>query len=1586
MKRKILTMLLSLTLVVGSVPSETFSLELSDESLSNIDYDNLSREEELSEDGMNPQFLAELKSSNSITVTTHSQLFAAVQQGIQNIKVKGILTLSDKNGADPDGRIRPIMIKDGTTIEGIGSDPNIFLRGPLQLEGDVTIKNIGLKFNSSDSLGSEPHREIFLAGHKLTLDNVSTYLKGDNGSLGGFGSSEDELLPTVYAGAYRGINSNMGNSASLIVQNSIQNTMFKDIYMSHDSGQYEMVGYNGDATLELDAKALVRGGIYTDKNSIAKITLNSTSGGESSRIKKLIGNDKTTLTLNNIFFDGANVENVGDIILSGQDAKFKPLSGTFKKISAPSDTVVDFSNAGNVKIKEFEGGGTMVLDPNGSVEIEKISSQNQTTIVAGDVLSPKDFVSGHFYIHSQNANNQNAFVLANSYQDRFELNFVQGKGWGASQLYDQNEPDPEPKRIEIRNAPTAIDISKLTDGVDKNNPPIYAFEVIWYDEQNKPLSPDIVWQLGFTDNVVAIKSEYWVGNSNDNETDWHSKIHIQPKLNDDDKAFEDLYYVFGYKNQSSGTISTEEGNATVLFLAEPIDLSDPNLTVKQVKNLIKQNTILAEAKLNLYNSNSSGSGQKTDLSSATISPIDDQHYTGSMITPNITVTYNGQTLTLGKDYVVNYANNINTGNATVTVTGIGNYTGTKQINFQIVKADSEVTLTADKTDFTYGEQIRFVFKANAKKKTRSARVQENMVEFFCGNEILGTARVDANGQAVLVYNTTDRKILTGTSQIGVRFGGNTGLKPIELDNKLSITLNKKSVSSTDIASITLEGFVYDGQNKKADIQYITLTDGSTISAIGYALLPKLDAGSYAKAQSPVWELAGEDANWYKNSTSSTSGEITVSPPVQIKKAVSPIVPNQYLTVKQGGNVGVSLSGFIDSTKGWAANITPNSGSNGQASFDNKTMTFSYKANNASGEDTFTVNLTSTNYEDINFNVNVKVVGSNTVIVNPDITTTSKTYDGRSYNGVTGNDISNVNLTYYDLKENKDLGNTAPVAAGSYSVTANWKDNSKVGTTVKTFEINPIDVTIKANNRTILLGETAPDLSNPKEGIDYILSLPLIQGDSILVQMGYGNDLNTNVEGTYDILINVPVSDDNYNVTLQNSKLMVKGGNPSPGEKYQVTVIDGSGSGQHKKGDTVTIKANDKPGYTFIGWSSADGVNFADIKAKTTTFEMPAKPVTVIANFKKDGDNTLGYMATVNGGSGSGEYSEGDIVTIIADKKPGYTFTGWSSVDDITFQDSKAETTTFKMPAKAVTVTANFQKDSDVKYKVTIIDGSGDGNYSEGDTVTIIANKKSGYTFTGWSSGDGVTFEDSKAETTTFKMPAKAVTVMANFSTNNTGGIISGGGSFIGTTDSTAGIKDESEHVGEIENTQNIESVGNTVSVNDFKDINESDYFYDAVKWGMDSGIISGIEEDTFAPNESCTRAQMMTFLWRVAGSPIVESAESQFEDVSSDSYYYNAVQWAASKGITSGTTDTTFSPDDEVTRGQTIAFLYRANGMPDISGDNNFKDVSDNMYYADAVQWAVSQGITSGTSGNTFSPTADCTRAQTVTLLYRCFK
>ena len=171
--------------------------------------------------------------------------------------------------------------------------------------------------------------------------------------------------------------------------------------------------------------------------------------------------------------------------------------------------------------------------------------------------------------------------------------------------------------------------------------------------------------------------------------------------------------------------------------------------------------------------------------------------------------------------------------------------------------------------------------------------------------------------------------------------------------------------------------------------------------------------------------------------------------------------------------------------------------------------------------------------------------------------------------------------------------------------------------------------------------------------------------------------------------------------------------------------------------------------------------------------------------------------------------------------------------------------------------------------------------------------------------------------------------------------------------------------------------------NPFVDVKEGAYYYDAVLWAVEQKITSGTSATTFSPDASCTRAQMVTFLWRAAGSPKVENGKNPFADVKADAYYYDAVLWAVEKGVTSGTSATTFSPDATVTRGQTVTFLYRNAGSPEVSGTMPFADVEADAYYAKAVQWAVQQKITTGTSETTFSPMSDCTRGQIVTFLYR---
>ena len=174
--------------------------------------------------------------------------------------------------------------------------------------------------------------------------------------------------------------------------------------------------------------------------------------------------------------------------------------------------------------------------------------------------------------------------------------------------------------------------------------------------------------------------------------------------------------------------------------------------------------------------------------------------------------------------------------------------------------------------------------------------------------------------------------------------------------------------------------------------------------------------------------------------------------------------------------------------------------------------------------------------------------------------------------------------------------------------------------------------------------------------------------------------------------------------------------------------------------------------------------------------------------------------------------------------------------------------------------------------------------------------------------------------------------------------------------------------------------------NEFIDVPAGSYFYEAVMWAVENGVTTGVSASRFDPNGVCTRAQAVTFLWRAAGSPAPRSRTVPFTDVPVGSYYYDAVLWAVENGITKGTINTRFSPNDTCTRAQIVAFLWRSEKSPAAGSRNPFADVKSTAYYADAVLWAVENDITKGTTNTTFSPNADCTRAQIVTFLWRCKK
>ena len=329
---------------------------------------------------------------------------------------------------------------------------------------------------------------------------------------------------------------------------------------------------------------------------------------------------------------------------------------------------------------------------------------------------------------------------------------------------------------------------------------------------------------------------------------------------------------------------------------------------------------------------------------------------------------------------------------------------------------------------------------------------------------------------------------------------------------------------------------------------------------------------------------------------------------------------------------------------------------------------------------------------------------------------------------------------------------------------------------------------------------------------------------------------------------------------------------------------------------------------------------------------------------------------VNGGSGTipSQTTSGQKLSSLptATRSGSYSFDGW-------YTSGGAQITTAYVFSANTTVYAHWTYTggsssgvvSAPTYPITVdksVNGSvsvSNGSAVKDASVTITVKPDKGYTLETLTVLDknGYALElTEKNGRFTFKMPASAVIVKATFMDDNT-------------------------------------------MLNLFVDVKASDYFYDAVLWAAEKGVTSGADALHFSPNAPCTRAQIVTFLWRAAGSPAPKNMSS-FADVPADAFYAKAVAWAVENGITGGTGDGKFSPDATCTRAQAVTFLYRANGSPAVSGNSAFTDVASDAYYAAAVTWAEKNGITGGIGGGLFGSGNDCTRAQIVTFLYRNYQ
>ena len=508
-------------------------------------------------------------------------------------------------------------------------------------------------------------------------------------------------------------------------------------------------------------------------------------------------------------------------------------------------------------------------------------------------------------------------------------------------------------------------------------------------------------------------------------------------------------------------------------------------------------------------------------------------------------------------------------------------------------------------------------------------------------------------------------------------------------------------------------------------------------------------------------------------------------------------------------------------------------------------------------------------------------------------------------------------------------------------------------------------------------------------------------------------------------------------TVANTEWMAADGTPlaiggkfQPGTVYTVKItLETAGAG------VFSVKSTYNPieGKTATVSPNLTGDNHADSVILTYTFDategtyVPTKPAitTVALPDGKVGDAYSQTLAATGTNPIAWSIEVGDL-------PDGLTLVG----DTIKGTPSKAGD--FKFTVKATNGGGSDTKELTIKvadaeaakYHNVTLSGAGTGatgagSHAAGTTVNIYAGTKSGYTFNGWTSDD-VTVLSASSKNASFVMPNKDVTVKANWIYN--GGGSSGGGYTYYTIKATAGVNGsisptgnvsvregrdqtftitpnkgyavakvliDSKNVGAVKSytfenvkkNHTIEVVFMKASGNPqtgvFVDVPEGSYYEEAVNWAVEKGITTGTDATHFSPDGICTRAQAVTFLWRAAGSPAAKSAVMPFADVKAGSYYYDAVLWAVENGITKGTSDTMFSPDATCSRAQIVTFLWRSQKSPAAGTANPFTDVKASAYYADAVLWAVKEDVTKGTTNTTFSPDANCTRAQIVTFIWR---
>ena len=848
-------------------------------------------------------------------------------------------------------------------------------------------------------------------------------------------------------------------------------------------------------------------------------------------------------------------------------------------------------------------------------------------------------------------------------------------------------------------------------------------------------------------------------------------------------------------------------------------------------------------------------------------------------------------------------------------------------------AGSETTITlltnVDLTNATI-KQLRFT-KANS-----------NIVLDLAGNTVTA-----ADGEAIMLNEANiTLTIKNGTITNNIPGSYSDGLYAYAKCNNLSLTLDNVTINSRT------QGLAVQGLTSNSNVTVKNSVITST-EELGIYYPPKSGTLSIENSQ-----ITGVTGIVVKGSTLNVSGDKTV-----ITGFGPKIDPEEYYTGATDGSSTLTETGdaiYVESgynDRDISVNISGgqlvSTNAKSIQMFIKKSEVTSVKRDVSVSGGTFS-DLSALNYLAPSANVSVKLTADTQKdVVIPANTTVTLDLNGHNLTNVSGHTITNngnLTVTGSGTVDNISDGKGALVNKVGAIATLNggtFTRSQEAGTYEPDLANGNSWYTVKNyGTMTINAGATVTTRLTDDNG-------NAVGGHSSLIANGWqnANDLTNNPRndnqnalltvngGTFIGGINTVKNDDYSELVFNNGTCTNY--TQAAFQNHNIATINGGSfvAESHWSIYNCPCNANSDKGELTITGGSFTG-NIAHVKAdygfiKISGGTYSVNPTAYVADthiVRKDGDAQFTVVAKSNLTSGvyltdpSGALASNYYVSSTANGVWTVSYSAPYSGGSSSYDPTYSVSTPSKTENGSVTVSPK--------------------SASKGDTVTVTVKPDSGYVLETLTvtdkNGNELTLKDKGSGKYTFTMPAGKVEVKATFMEDNS-------------------------------------------MLNFFYDVPNGAYFYEAVKWAVKNGITTGVGNDLFAPEQPCTRAQIVTFLWRAAGSPEPKGTAAGMTDVVSGSYYEKAVAWAIENGITTGTTTSTFSPDATCTRAQSVTFLHRAlKGTA--SGSTNFTDVASDAFYADAVNWAVANNVTNGTSNTTFSPNADCTRAEIVTFLYRAYQ